>query len=265
MRTCILSTESNQFFEILTAGFFGAGGSPVSTLALLPDRSTVGFPRFSEPIVAWSLFGLRRISAYLRYRLSPQSVWRLPCLSDHADWRPNGDQGIAEQTVRLESLKQASLEEFLEKGGYDIVVSIGAPIIFGPGVLEKAGKEAVNIHNGDISKYRGHFSTFWELYNGETETAVSLHRMAVKVDAGDLLAREVVPVDPTTNLFDTLLRKKLLGGKLLAEFLSAMHETGAPVPLNAPSESGASYYGFPTMGDVREFARRRRASLGLRK
>lgn len=261
MRTCILSTESNQFFEILIAGFYGAGGSAVSTLALLPDRSTVGFPRFSEPWVAWSLFGLKRLPAYLRYRLNPQSVWKLPCLADSADWREKSAKSIAEETVRLESLKQAALADFLEKGAYDVVVSIGAPIIFGPGVLEKAGKEAVNIHNGDIAKYRGHFSTFWELYNSEPEPAVSLHRMALKVDAGDLLGREAVPADGATNLFDALLRKKLLGGKLLAEFLSTMDEAGSPIALTADLEAGASYYGFPTLSDVREFSKRRRASL----
>lgn len=54
----------------------------------------------------------------------------------------------------------------------------------------------INVHPSLLPKYRGASPIQWALANGETETGVSVLYVTPKMDAGDLLAQESVPVAP---------------------------------------------------------------------
>ncbi len=44
--------------------------------------------------------------------------------------------------------------------------------------------------------------TFWQLYHGEQQLGVTIHYMAAKVDEGDALLQESLPVTPGESLHD---------------------------------------------------------------
>jgi methionyl-tRNA formyltransferase len=55
---------------------------------------------------------------------------------------------------------------------------------------------SINLHSGKAPEYRGAAPAFWELYNGEREVGITVHRVATALDAGDILLQETFPLDP---------------------------------------------------------------------
>lgn len=55
---------------------------------------------------------------------------------------------------------------------------------------------SINLHSGKAPEYRGAAPAFWELYNGEREVGITIHRVATALDAGDILLQETFPLDP---------------------------------------------------------------------
>ncbi len=54
---------------------------------------------------------------------------------------------------------------------------------------------SINLHRGLVPYYRGGPAIFWELFNGETEAGMTIHYVASKVDAGEVILQETVPLD----------------------------------------------------------------------
>jgi len=92
---------------------------------------------------------------------------------------------------------------------------------------------------------------FWILRNGETETAVTVHELGAKLDDGDILLQQKLPVS-ADETWDSLVRKtKSAGADLLLE---AIRKIEAGTATQRPNlEREGSYYGFPTAGDRKIF------------
>jgi folate-dependent phosphoribosylglycinamide formyltransferase PurN len=53
---------------------------------------------------------------------------------------------------------------------------------------------SINIHQGLAPYYRGGPPVFWELYNGEREIGVTVHFVESKVDTGEIIVQETLPL-----------------------------------------------------------------------
>jgi folate-dependent phosphoribosylglycinamide formyltransferase PurN len=53
---------------------------------------------------------------------------------------------------------------------------------------------SINIHQGLAPYYRGGPPVFWELYNGEREVGVTVHFVESKVDTGEIIVQETLPL-----------------------------------------------------------------------
>jgi hypothetical protein len=52
----------------------------------------------------------------------------------------------------------------------------------------------LGIHHGKVPHYRGKKTTFWALYNGETEVGVIIQKISDRLDAGDIVRQSTLPV-----------------------------------------------------------------------
>ena len=89
----------------------------------------------------------------------------------------------------------------------------------------------INVHASLLPKYRGAAPVAWAILNGEAETGVCIIRMSVALDAGDILAREVVSIDPDETAGELEFRLGPIGAKLAvstADRLEAGVVTGVP-------------------------------------
>jgi methionyl-tRNA formyltransferase len=74
-----------------------------------------------------------------------------------------------------------------------------------PELLAIPARGALNMHGSLLPKYRGRAPVNWAVLHGERETGASLHYMADKPDAGDLVAQMPVPIlpdDTAREVFD---------------------------------------------------------------
>jgi methionyl-tRNA formyltransferase len=77
--------------------------------------------------------------------------------------------------------------------------------MLGSELLATAGRGAFNMHGSLLPKYRGRVPVNWAVIRGEHETGASLHHMAIKPDAGDLVDQMAVPIlpdDTAREVFD---------------------------------------------------------------
>ncbi len=102
---------------------------------------------------------------------------------------------------------------------YAVVVAYGK--IFPESLIEAFPLGVLNVHYSLLPKYRGATPLEAALLAGESETGVTIQKMARELDAGDILAQATVPVAPEETARE--LRPRLIerGAELLADTLPA--------------------------------------------
>ena len=74
-----------------------------------------------------------------------------------------------------------------------------------PPLLALARRGALNMHGSLLPLYRGRAPVNWAVLHGERHTGATLHYMADKPDAGDIVAQQAVPIlpdDTAKDVFD---------------------------------------------------------------
>ena len=101
----------------------------------------------------------------------------------------------------------------------ELVVVVAYGKILPAEVLAVPRRGCLNVHASLLPKYRGAAPIQWSVIRGEKETGVTLMRMDIGMDTGDMLAKRslAIPEDMTAGeLHDTL---SPLGAQLLSEGL----------------------------------------------
>ncbi len=78
---------------------------------------------------------------------------------------------------------------------YDYLFSINNSWIIPPEVIARPGT-IINYHNSPLPKYAGLYATSWALLKGETQHAVSWHKVVTEIDAGAILKQPMIPIQP---------------------------------------------------------------------
>lgn len=138
----------------------------------------------------------------------------------------------------------------------DLIVSISASQVFREDLLKLPPLGCVNIHAGPLPGYAGMMPSFWALTKGESETAVTLHRMTPRLDEGEIFMQRPLTISPADTLHTLLTRNKELGCKMLLQFLEDLRGGKLNPRPNDPRQR--SYFHFPGKKDALEFRRRGR-------
>lgn len=109
----------------------------------------------------------------------------------------------------MDALESAILEHIP-----DVVVVSSYHRIIPSRILEQV--PFVNVHYAPLPAYRGRATVNWAIINGETETAITIHRMGSVLDAGGILRQVPVPIGPTDTVADLYERLNRLQRELLA-------------------------------------------------
>ena len=89
-------------------------------------------------------------------------------------------------------------------------------------LLAIPAKGAFNVHGSLLPKYRGRVPVNWAIIHGEKECGVSLHKMEIKPDAGDLLAQRAVPILRNDTAFDVFQKLKCAAENMLMGIVPEM-------------------------------------------
>ena len=96
----------------------------------------------------------------------------------------------------------------------DLLVVAAYGQILSRDVLAVPPLGGINVHASLLPKYRGAAPVAWALYHGETRTGVTIIRMSVHLDAGEMLAQEALDILPDETEGELEARLAPLGARL---------------------------------------------------
>lgn len=252
MKLLILTQNENLYLPEAFAEVCRERPRDVVCIVIAPAMSTHGGP-VRGLIKHWKLFGTlgtlilssRVIAGKLKARLvraqpsgpfysieAVAKAFEIPCY--HVD-RVNG----------------AEFHAIIDEHAPDLLISISCPQVIGKKVRSRFAKGAINVHGAPLPKYRGLMPAFWALRNNEATTATTVHDLADKLDNGEILVQQTVPIS-AEDTWDSLVRKtKAAGAKALLQAIAAI-EDGSVTRLPNRDED-ATYFSFPTRADRRDF------------
>ena len=122
------------------------------------------------------------------------------------------------------------------KCAYAIVVAYGK--IFPEELIAAFPLGVLNVHYSLLPKYRGATPLEGALLAGDTETGVTIQKMAKELDAGDIFAQETIRIAPSETARELRPRLISMGAELLVKTLPAfLSGTVTPIPQDAPHSS----------------------------
>ena len=160
-----------------------------------------------------------------------------------------GSMGIA--VIRPRSVNRPEYITQIRTIAPDVIVSVAAPEIFKAELLGVPRLGCINIHSGRLPTYRGMMPTFWQMQRGERAITITVHRMAEKLDAGDVLATQMFPIAPRDSLDRVIKGTKCAGARVVIRVLRDLR-AGRTQPKRLDMR-GAEYFSFPKRKDVGEF------------
>jgi methionyl-tRNA formyltransferase len=104
----------------------------------------------------------------------------------------------------------------------DLLVVAAYGQILSRDVLATTTHGGINVHASLLPMYRGAAPIAWAIYHGETRTGVTIIRMSVHLDAGEVLAQEAVDILPDETAGELERRLGPLGARLAVETVNRL-------------------------------------------
>lgn len=130
-----------------------------------------------------------------------------------------------------ESINHADGVALLQSLRPDLLVVAAYGQILSREVLAVPRLGGINVHASLLPKYRGAAPVAWAIYHGETQTGVTIIRMSVGLDAGEILAQSNIDILPEETAGELESRLAPLGAQLAIDVVERMQHgplTGTP-------------------------------------
>ncbi|HDD64962.1 MAG TPA: hypothetical protein ENF61_02480 [Firmicutes bacterium] len=151
---------------------------------------------------------------------------------------------------KVESHNSSRTVNLLKKIKPDVVLTINARIL-GKEIL-KTAKWFINLHLSLLPKYGGMDSIFWALYHGENEIGVTIHKVEEKLDSGEIIAQEKIPVSDRDNEQTLYFKALKKGREMILDVLRRLEEGRI---VTKRMEGKVEYFGIPTRKERKRFKR----------
>lgn len=142
--------------------------------------------------------------------------------------------------IQASSLKEQSFLDEIGAFEADAFVVVAYGSLIPRPVFGRPRLGTLNLHPSLLPRYRGAAPIQWCLINGETETGITVQLINEKLDAGDIVVQEKMPVDPDMNAGDLLEIASVSGAGLISRALEQLASGATPVKQD---DSRATYCG----------------------
>ena len=110
----------------------------------------------------------------------------------------------------------------------DVIVVAAYGRILPPSILDLPPLGCINVHGSLLPKYRGAAPIQWAVINGETEVGVTIMRMDVGMDTGDILLPARLSVDADETSGSLFLKLADLGASTLIRAFNLLRQDKLP-------------------------------------
>jgi methionyl-tRNA formyltransferase len=138
-------------------------------------------------------------------------------------------------TLKVDDVNGADVGRTFERHAPDLIVTFHFDQILSGATLARAPLGGLNVHPGLLPRHRGPVPTIHALAEVEPAFGVTIHRLAVTIDAGALLAQEAVrlPGNTTATRAAVVLHEhgRVLLDKALADLADGRLGAGTIAPI----------------------------------
>ena len=141
------------------------------------------------------------------------------------------------EVYQPKKIREAECVEYLKKYEPDIMVVAAFGQILTNEILEMPKYGCINVHASLLPKYRGASPIQWAVINGDKVSGVTIQRMDIGIDTGDIIEKEevVLAEDETGgSLFDRLAE---VGANLCVHTMQSIEEGTATYTKQEESEA----------------------------
>lgn len=121
----------------------------------------------------------------------------------------------------------------------DLLVSFAYGRIFGPKFLALFPLGGINIHPSLLPKYRGPTPIQAAILGRETETGVTIQKLALQMDSGDILAQQILPLDGRETAAGLSISAARKAAEMLPPALKGI--AGGTIRARPQDQAGVSY------------------------
>ena len=138
--------------------------------------------------------------------------------------------------LKYEKLDKKAREEIAAMG-FDLLISFAYGRIFGQKFLSIFPKGGINIHPSLLPRYRGPSPIPAAILARDMETGITIQKLALKIDTGDILAQETISIDPKETSASLSEKVSCKAAEMLRSFMlrflagpvQAVAQQGEPV------------------------------------
>ncbi len=161
----------------------------------------------------------------------------------------------AENGISVDKPKTIKSQEFLEnlkRLEPDLIVSINCNEIIGKTIREIPKYGVINLHNGDLPRYRGLMPIFHAIRLREKSIGVSVQEIdSGKLDSGPILGQEKMDLLEKEDLLSAWSRATEVGSNLLLKVIRNLQNNECLPQKN--DEKLATYYTLPSFREIYQY------------
>lgn len=253
MKIEILTQDDPVYILPFFDEFFRHVGHEFEITQVSCCRTMGGRPRTQLVKELLSLYGASGFAQLLTRMIAAKTLGVLPAKREASRYYSIA-QACAAHGTPFRRIANPNAPEFLRSvaaRGADLILSIACPYILKAGLLNLPPLGCINIHHAPLPRYKGMMPTFWQLYHGEKSVGLTIHYMVEKIDEGEVLLQESLPVEPGESLDHLIRRSKRHAAQrivhVLRELATSTHH------IVKVDRTQRSYFTFPTLEQIREF------------
>ena len=143
------------------------------------------------------------------------------------------------QTLPIQDPGEREVVERVQRAEPGIIFNINSFSILREPLLSLPPEGIINFHNGPLPRYRGVNIPSWAIINGESVHGVTWHFVEAAIDAGDIVAQRMFPLEGAETALDLTFKCILEGTDLFQEVVGSV--ISGVVPRRSQGH-GSSYY-----------------------
>jgi methionyl-tRNA formyltransferase len=143
----------------------------------------------------------------------------------------------------------------------DMIISHSATQIFKKSLIEIPRVGCVNVHGTLLPRHRGVMGSWWALASGDKFTGVTVHQLIERLDAGDILLQEKMPIEDEDTQFSIAVKTKKMSADLTLRMLDILRE-GEPKAISMDINAG-NINTFPTKEQAVQFRKSKKRIIKI--
>lgn len=144
----------------------------------------------------------------LEYRLTDSTILQKLCLKDNIRYSCCDKEQLYEKL-------SAVTEETL-------VVSAGNTWLIPGEIIAKENLYIINWHNALLPHHKGRNAEAWSIFEGDSQTGITWHKLTAAVDAGDIILQKSIEIDSEITALGLFRRQCEMGAQAFQEILDAL-------------------------------------------